>query len=147
MHDDEANEMARVEPSTPDPSTGSTAKSANGLRRHTLAPWLCENVPDREGGIGVFNVNGATYRVATVHLRIEKGEREANARLIAASPTMLSALKLIVKNRDISERGEHVELGAPCKVCGERFGVLPNDPDDTCQDCVIDTAIAKAEGQ
>lgn len=60
---------------------------------HTSGPWLYENVADREGGIGVFNVKGASYRVAVVPLRLEDGEREANAALIAAAPDLLACLR------------------------------------------------------
>lgn len=83
------------------------------------------------------------YSVACV---MPQKEVEANARLIAAAPDLLAALKQIVKNRGIAERGEHVELGSPCSICGERFGVRPSDPDEMCEDCLIDAAIANAEG-
>lgn len=72
-------------------NTDSTTKEIKAP--HTPGPWLCENVADREGGIGVFNVKGATYRIAVVPLRLEDGEQEANARLIATAPELLATAK------------------------------------------------------
>lgn len=64
---------------------------------HTPAPWVSENVADREGGLNVFNIKGASYRIATVHPRKSLGVREANAALITAAPDLLAAAKAMFK--------------------------------------------------
>lgn len=68
--------------------------------QRTQGPWVCENVPDLDGGLGVFNVSGASYKIATVHLRHEAGEREANASLVAAAPDLLEAAKAMLRTME-----------------------------------------------
>lgn len=67
MHDDD---LSRVETSATTPSTRSTAQSANGLSAPPPGPWRVIVKPHKEV--------------------------EANARLIAAAPDLLIALKALV---------------------------------------------------
>ena len=58
---------------------------------HTSAPWAHDDV-DHEIYSEQTDHGAAICTVNTTSSHITKGEAEANARLIAAAPTMLSAL-------------------------------------------------------
>lgn len=89
------------------------------MSKHTPGPWLHE-----AGAIAdiVFHANGIAT-LATIHHGVGLGDDEshANARLMAAAPDMLAALK----------EGKRRLQGA---------GMLGGDDDPVC------VAIAKAEG-
>lgn len=56
--------------------------------KHTPGPWLPRTVNDIDFG---FEINAGSYPIASVYLH----NGRANARLIAAAPDMLEALRLI----------------------------------------------------
>jgi hypothetical protein len=62
----------------------------------TPGPWQTDLAEDREGGI---SIDSHDYRVATAHRRLGHGvhdghrQQVANARLIAAAPELLAALR------------------------------------------------------
>ena len=98
---------------------------------HTPGPWHVARQGDPDLP---FAVMAGTYYVATPHLYVPGSSPEANARLIAAAPDLLEALKAVVY----------------------QFGpwhdeICPGD--DTC-DCgakpvhdAVNAAIRKAEGR
>lgn len=95
--------------------------------RHTPGPW---RVVEDGGFRGIFNL-GTGQKVAAVIGSIREGEHiEGNARLIAAAPELLEALREIAI--------------APCMA--ELLG-RPVDPDDACwcPGCRARAAIAKTE--
>jgi len=61
------------------------------MKKHTPGPWTKSVAPTR------FNIHAPSFhKLATAFIRPEGGsmdEIEANARLIAAAPTLLAALK------------------------------------------------------
>ena len=110
---------------------------------HTPGPWMLggrHRLLDDEngeqwgytikavGGTVVEQVLGSTFHVATVGANPGDAECEANARLIAAAPELLSAMKAAVS-----------------EISGWDFSTTP-DPGDT--DLVLECKriIAKAEG-
>lgn len=117
------------------------------MSKHTAGPWTNE-----EGDItGIENdpENGCVGKVdvAHVYMRVVPGRSEANARLIAAAPELLEALRIareiVVTERDAAHQG----------VVNPSTGVI-DDSDDA--DWVaeydralaqIDEAIAKATGE
>jgi hypothetical protein len=64
--------------------------------KHTLGPWkLMMRIP---GGTPVIRTDDGALEVCEVHIEDEPGRPlpyEANARLIAAAPELLAALKLV----------------------------------------------------
>ena len=68
------------------------------MSEHTPGPWRVET----RGGMAGREVRAvATYVVATVNTTSnDEGNREANARLIAAAPELLTALREMVKAVD-----------------------------------------------
>lgn len=59
--------------------------------KHTPGPWIHEGHGDITG-----TENGRKYDVACVYLRIPAGRQDANARLIAAAPDLLEALRMML---------------------------------------------------
>ena len=60
---------------------------------HTPGPWLVH--PDVPGQIVVDDGEGGTFLVAEVERAMQSAEGDANARLIAAAPDLLAALRII----------------------------------------------------
>lgn len=68
---------------------------------HTPAPWHCSPVPGRHM-LGIYAGDDDTVLICEVSdedLEVE-GQRDVNARLIAASPDLLAALEGVVDWRD-----------------------------------------------
>lgn len=63
--------------------------------KHTPGPWTVHTKVKGLNGIGIHSANGGYVYVATVHDGFGNGTppSEANARLIAAAPEVLSALQ------------------------------------------------------
>lgn len=107
------------------------------MSKHTPGPWTVEDV-----GYGDIQENESRPMVTSPKGRIiadpgDDAAGRANARLIAAAPEMLAALKRIRDARDY-----HAEHGHyPTEL-------LPRDQafDDWAAD-IADTAIRKAEGK
>ena len=73
--------------------------------KHTPGPWRVETRPDGLGGKDVL-VYGGSLPVCDCFMALASStpaEERANARLIAAAPTMLQALKLAFN--DLAENG------------------------------------------
>ena len=64
---------------------------------HTSGPWLIQK--RKSSGINVYGGHNAAERIAIVDGWISE-EEEANARLIAAAPDLLAALKGVVRLSD-----------------------------------------------
>lgn len=110
--------------------------------KHTPGPWTIHNQPD--GDWTVETHTPYTYGVATVHAPSEAEERsegEANARVIAAAPAMLTALRRMVDGVSQWERD-----GQGCALCGCN-GHTPESHADDCPVRDAREAIAKAEGR
>jgi hypothetical protein len=125
---------------------------------HTPGPWFVS------GPVGFVFTEGEPYGHGQMHVAQVRGWghltgkgggcgfgedkaiaiQDANAHLIAAAPTMLSALKKLRAYSDSAEAGEHC-VSAKCNGCGCEIG-WPSDSFDApeCQDCIINAAIAKA---
>lgn len=99
---------------------------------HTPGPWQLTRQHDREGGIPI---SYGGYRVATAHLRSgaargDNAEQDANGRLIAVAPELLTLLKRAVEVMDAD-------------------GIIYGDCDDEPLDVLSAAreAIARAEGK
>lgn len=91
------------------------------MTKHTPGPW--EFLPGRDPHDNVFTVGRPHRRIASVFAAEETdNENAANARLIAAAPKMLAALKWVA---DSASRE------------GDEFGMW----------AAVDAAIDKAEGK
>lgn len=101
------------------------------MSKHALGPWRYD--PDN---LNVY-ANGL---LAQVYGYIHNGEKEANARLIAAAPEMLEALKGISDHADemISDIGADIQEGL---VFSERM------QSRLALWTAVLTAISKAEGR
>ena len=78
------------------------------MSKHTPGPWGCLVLSN--GAIAVSPQSDKTKRIATVHLHMEGaegsiGSSPCNARLIAAAPEMLNALKLAVEHLQNNQSG------------------------------------------
>jgi hypothetical protein len=79
---------------------------------HTPGPWAAEDV--RSGKYHVYfriNAQGESAHIAGVYPHY--GNAEANARLIAAAPDLLAALKLIADASECFAPSEEDEFTAP----------------------------------
>lgn len=63
--------------------------------KHTPGPWV-DRKPDSVGGSRIYADCKGGVLIATLGYMRDKNESEANARLIAAAPDLLSALKLLL---------------------------------------------------
>lgn len=112
------------------------------MSAHTPGPWT---VGERRSILGRAFDKSEKQIVD----QVRGGSREAadaNARLIASAPDLLAALKTIRAYREGYERAEPCGL-ADCSRCGRKICWPRNDPDTPmCELCVIDSALAKAEG-
>lgn len=114
--------------------------------RHTPGPWSNERIWDTPETRIHARVNGGVpVALAEVFTMWNVGEKEANARLIAAAPELLALAK---------------QYARECAGCSGRGftvgddGVTGRGPDDVeptryaCEDCEdIRAVIAKAEGR
>ena len=99
--------------------------------QHTPGPWRVDVAQDTNGTIHSVDVREAAYGlfVASVEAHTEEhADVMANARLIAAAPDLLAALRLVERQHE----GRVVGLGQKHCEC------------DVCE--VVRAAIAKAEG-
>lgn len=76
------------------------------MTRHTPGPWIAGE-PDEFGDINIQPADGGLAIAAVVNGEMRRmggqyGEHIANARLIAAAPKMLAALRLVMEN-DIAD--------------------------------------------
>lgn len=129
--------------------------------QHTPGPWEIREVAHEATPLNERRV----YRVEIVSPQHYMGRRTplsryicqivdycewtdhpANARLIAAAPDLLAALKAIRSNRESQERGDSCHC-VSCSACGSEIGwpLLSSDT-PICEDCIIESALAKAEG-
>lgn len=114
--------------------------------RHTPGPWAPVNLDVVAPGEGGRGHSGSIMVVATVTRRNERGsllydgdETQANARLIAAAPDLLEALKILME-----DYAEHEGC-----YCGQLIGgcsAQGGEPLGKCGYCKASAAIAKAEG-
>lgn len=115
------------------PANVEHVERSNAVMGHTPGPWEADfdDVVDSEG-----------YRIAAVSEH--DGQYEANARLIAAAPDMLAAL------RDVTETHNGKCDSCGCQVAPEGYcGCEVNDGDLVTHQrrCRARMAIAKAEGK
>lgn len=119
--------------------------------RHTPGPWTYEEGPKDDADVDdadfvIVEPSAMGEVVATVLGPIRRGSIEANARLIAAAPDLLAALKLVL-----------VPAGH-CDTCKGRGGVGAFGAIPICGDCggsgaderprrAALAAVAKAEGR
>lgn len=108
---------------------------------HTPGPWKIIDLPNADS-IGVVPVKrpaGVKSRnvddIASVSKSSEHYDARSNARLIAAAPDLLAALKL-------AEWGAESPRYVPSCPCCESFRSEGHEAD-----CVLAGAIAKAEGK
>ena len=100
---------------------------------HTLGPWMLggrHRLLDDEngeqwgytvkavGGTAVEQVLGSTFHVATVGANPGDAECEANARLIAAAPTLLCELKRLLSlwEEAIGYEKDYMDMGDPARA-------------------------------
>jgi hypothetical protein len=111
------------------------------MDKHTEGPWFTRMAKDFEGK--VWEGEGHPYtigsEIGTVICRgaVNGSQTEANARLIAAAPDMLEALRQIVWKLERKE--EKIAL------VGHTFEWAKIDRNDACMN-IVRTAIQKAEG-
>ena len=82
---------------------GAGARKGDAVSKHTPAPWLLEQQLGTDGidcGWSALEAYSKPYRGEICHITdaehidgITKAERDANARLIAAAPELLGALR------------------------------------------------------
>ena len=91
--------------------------------KHTPGPWEC-GVGD-EGEAQVYGSNGYQRIIlaSTENFRIATAESKANARLIAAAPDLLAALKLWKGVKD-SEAWAIEEVSG---LCADNYATTEND--------------------
>ena len=119
------------------------------MSKHTPGPWevVRHRAPEQEySGLKVHRVGpiekGARYAVAQVGLgRNRDPEDLANARLIAAAPEMLAALRAIEWAGAGSTVRSRFKGNGRCPDCGAR-----HEHGVHYEDCRVVAAIAKAEG-
>lgn len=63
------------------------------MSKHTPGPWREEFVSDKTWHKGVYDVNGNEVALVKVKSALTAQRRDADARLIAAAPDLLDALK------------------------------------------------------
>lgn len=110
-----------------------------GETKHTPGPWdLCEAHPCSHGARVLAGCRIIATVVGGIGRRATKSGR-ANARLIAAAPDLLEAL------RAVEWSGEsHDEDGDPVDACPWCGSVVGDAHDAKCK---VAAAIAKAEGR
>lgn len=99
------------------------------MSKHTPGPWEFRAGYGRELVVYQKGKGASGYPVATLtkgSFELREDEATADARLIAAAPDMLEALKLVA------------EFGCECHDEAER---------NPCMVCIANEAIAKAEGK
>ena len=82
--------------------------------KHTLEPWHCANVSAKTGHLGVYGQDGSQIALLKVPSALYSDRRGADARLIAAAPSLLAALRELVR---ICERCD--ADGPMADACGE----------------------------
>jgi hypothetical protein len=106
----------------------------------TPGPWFLHADSDLSGEVYFKHSNGKEYEIARAATGYSD-DKLANARLIAAAPDLLEALKDLVGSKDMNEN-------AQCFFCGRDYrGELPSDficGADDCAGTIARAAIAKA---
>lgn len=95
------------------------------MSKHTPGPWVLR----AEHWMPSVVIGESVWHAATITGRERPGERDANARLIAAAPDLLAALK------------EMLDKGEGCAACGS------GAPGCGCRYERARAAISKAEGE
>lgn len=110
------------------------ASVSTDLVAHTPGPWSNERIWDTPASRIHARVEGVPMALAEVFTMRNAGEKEANARLIAAAPDLLALAK---------------QYASECAMCGGTNRDPWNDPKGKpCADCAdIRAVIAKAEGR
>lgn len=74
------------------------------MRQHTPGPWSCERIWDTPAlRIHARVDGGVPVALAEAFTMGRRGEKEANAKLIAAAPDLLKALEKIVNDGDYTD--------------------------------------------
>ena len=114
---------------------------------HTPGPW--EVLPESDSHEGPLNIvseyeekggRASANWIAECDLQSDEAQNRANARLIAAAPDLLDALKALVDWQGV----EHEAVPVPDSGAEDCPG------DDTCRCAIVaqvNAAIAKAEGR
>jgi hypothetical protein len=87
------------------------------MSKHTPGPWSADIVwPVPETIVHAY-CNGKPYSLAEVHSMPEPGEREANAKLIAAAPELLESCKALLEElRLIREKDGPFVYDTTCRI-------------------------------
>ena len=115
--------------------------------QHTPGPWYidCQNESAAIGYRAIVDNEG--YTVCS-----PSPMGQANARLIAAAPDLLAALKDLLGDQPfIQETGDPQAAFFHCIHCGREYGAgmdeSADDCDDDCPGMIARAAIAKATGE
>jgi hypothetical protein len=99
--------------------------------KHTPGPWIAsDHFVERRGGrtyIPVLRPGNDPVPVAVVHIEVDgygRGEGQANARLIAAAPDMLAALRGAMVLIDTMSWPEHPSAELDAVLTKRRTAVL-----------------------
>jgi hypothetical protein len=118
--------------------------TAEGAGRHTPGDWTATN--DRRGIWEIIHDGDMLAQVWAVRPGIDGDlPAEANARLMAAAPDLLAALKFMLGKLEVALAAERRATLAPYPKSGvEYVGADPADCEEVKQ---ARAAIAKAEGK
>lgn len=67
-----------------------------GMSGHTRGPWRSAMVSEKSWNVGVYDADGEQVALVKVASALHSARRDADARLIAAAPDMLAALRRAV---------------------------------------------------
>jgi hypothetical protein len=68
------------------------------MSKHTPGDWVIDQTPER--ALSIFDSDSCGILIAEIAGDADHPEVEANARLIAAAPELLEALRAVVKSHD-----------------------------------------------
>lgn len=106
------------------------------MSKHTPGPWKVDDLDDAD----VFSADGCNIATAWTFGHGDGEIRAANARLITAAPTMLEALKLLVK----ADCGLRANQSAFPHLAADMQRIHDAYP---CPQCAGIAAIKLAEGE
>jgi hypothetical protein len=82
--------------------------------KHTPGPWIIEDAQEKDNCFGISSMNGGHYiwkEFVTVYSHSSfRGQGKANAKLIAAAPDLLEALKRIADGNDVYSYVELLQI-------------------------------------